>query len=502
VVAHGTLRPLRALVELLPLDAPAVPRRVRADEQGRFQFTDLAANRYRVTARCEGFVALEFGQRQPPEPGTPVEVKDGGAMTHADFVLPRMSAVEGVLRDEFGEPAPDVEVQVARVMFAAGAQRLMPVSTPRSTRSTDDRGQFRIHGLPPGDYYLLALSGPFTTASQTAGFAMTFYPGTTSATEARAVHLDPGEDAVGLTFQLVPSRDATLSGIVVDPAGQPTVGSLNLLQLQGGDVRAIIQARVRTEADGAFVFRNVPWGNYVLQGSGGTQGFVSLRINVAQPAMTNIMLRLKSPGSGRGRIEFEGDAPLPPVNRVRVQPRPVNFVDGPVGGGPAPYTVNNDWTFEVTRQLSLARLLVEAPPPWRVKRVLFEGKDVTDTALDFLGRDLDGFVVTMSSRQTSVSGAVADGEKPALDCLVIMFAEDSARWTFPSRFMGAARPNQQGQFVIDGLPPGGYLALALPTAQSVDWQDPEFLEKVRGLGTRVTLAEAEKKTLDLKLVQR
>jgi hypothetical protein len=144
VVASGSLEPVRALVELLPLGAPAVPTRVRANAEGRYELKNLAAGRYRVTARAEGYVALQFGQRQTSEPGLPIDLKDGATFEKADFVLPKLSAVEGVVVDEFGDPAPDVEVQVAQVMFAAGARRLMPVSTPRTTRATDDRGRFRI----------------------------------------------------------------------------------------------------------------------------------------------------------------------------------------------------------------------------------------------------------------------------------------------------------------------------------------------------------------------
>ena len=49
-------------------------------------------------------------------------------------------------------------VQAARVQYVAGKRRLMPIGGTTAARPTDDLGQFRILNLPPGDYYLMALS--------------------------------------------------------------------------------------------------------------------------------------------------------------------------------------------------------------------------------------------------------------------------------------------------------------------------------------------------------
>ena len=62
--------------------------------------------------------------------------------------------------------------------------------------------------------------------------------------------------------------------------------------------------------------------------------------------------------------------------------------------------------------------------------------------------------------------------------------------------------NQTGQFRVAGLPPETYLAIALPSVQGMDHLDPAFLEAQQGLATLFTLAEGERKTLDLKIVRR
>jgi hypothetical protein len=89
-----------------------------------------------------------------------------------------------------------------------------------------------------------------------------------------------------------------------------------------------------------------------------------------------------------------------------------------------------------------------------------------------------------------------DGE-PAADYTVILFAADEQKWTIRSRFVHNARPAQDGRFTVHGVPPGDYLAVALPYVSGAEWTDPEFLDLLRDRATRVTVAEGESKVIDL-----
>lgn len=55
----------------------------------------------------------------------------------------------------------------------------------------------------------------------------------------------------------------------------------------------------------------------------------------------------------------------------------------------------------------------------------------------------------------------------------------AAKWTLDSRFVRAARPDQQGQFEIRGLPPGEYRAIALDYVEEGIWNDPDYLSELR-----------------------
>ena len=69
-----------------------------------------------------------------------------------------------------------------------------------------------------------------------------------------------------------------------------------------------------------------------------------------------------------------------------------------------------------------------------------------------------------------------------------------------TRYIESARPDQQGQFEIKGLPPGNYLALAVEYLEEGQDRDPEFLQQMRPSATSVQLDDAERKVLTLRMV--
>ena len=122
------------------------------DDKGTFDLAELPAGRYSVTVSKTGFVSLSYGQRRPLQAGTPLQLADGQQLKGVDFRLPRGSVITGHVSDEDGDPMPGANVRVMRYQYLQGDRRL----TPAGTAQTDDKGQYRVWGLMPGDYYVSA----------------------------------------------------------------------------------------------------------------------------------------------------------------------------------------------------------------------------------------------------------------------------------------------------------------------------------------------------------
>jgi hypothetical protein len=84
------------------------------------------------------------------------------------------------------------------------------------------------------------------------------------------------------------------------------------------------------------------------------------------------------------------------------------------------------------------------------------------------------------------------------DCWVILFAQDSARWTPLTRYLAAARPGLDDRFHVQ-MPPGEYYAVAIAEVEPGAWTDPEFLSQLCDRATRLSIADGESKSLDLAL---
>jgi hypothetical protein len=440
-----------------------------------------------------------------------------GQDARADMLLPRASAVEGGLMDEFGDPAPGVIVQLARKQYAAGRQRLMPMGGRYQPQPSDDRGHYRVIGLEPGEYYVTALPGAFTDQTSTGGFAPTFYPGTNDSGAATPVSVSIGADNLGVSFTLASARTLSVSGTMVGLDGVPVSGGTLWLMTPDRLKRADFNlARGSVSRDGQFVLRNVPQGSYTMQGFGapppGYRGpgnlnampFGWLSVTVADSDVDGLVLKVTDGTTLRGKISMEeSNGPPLTAQQVRVSPIPVEFDSAPVGGGPLPSETHDDWTFQVIHLHGRERIFVSvASPGWMLKKITHDSIDITDEPVDFREKDVEDVEIVLTSKVTRVSGSVSDDKAPVSDYVVVIFSSDPTRWTDRSRYVVMARGVQQGRFEVRTLPPDDYLAVALSNVNGTEWMDPEFLQSIRPLATSFTLLEAESKTLELKLKRR
>ncbi len=142
VVASDNGAPIRRAQVRLVSPELRENRLATTDPQGAYEFKDLPAGRYSLTANKGSFVSLQYGQTRPNEPGKPLQILDAQTMEKVDFSLPRGSVLTGRILDEFGEPASDVMVAAMRYQVHSGT----PAADARRAH-LDDQRHWRIQNL-------------------------------------------------------------------------------------------------------------------------------------------------------------------------------------------------------------------------------------------------------------------------------------------------------------------------------------------------------------------
>ena len=470
------------------------PHGAVADAAGRYEVTGLPAGKYTVTASKVGFVALAYGQTRVADVGTPVEVATGAVVEKIDFSLPRGAVIAVRIADEFGDPAPGYRVTALQPRFANGRRTLAAIASD-AQHVTDDRGELRLSGLAPGEYYISATPpGVGSLAiSPRAKDPNTFYPGTASETEAQPVTVALGEE-IGVAFTLASARASRISGVI---EGMPR-GTLDVSMMRyslGGNVRS----SVTVAPDGSFSIPSLPPAEYVITARG-ENAIGMLRIRVAGEDVDGLVLAMKPQQPLRGRYSFDPQPPAAGPASLGSALRPITTDPGPVVVQPVAQ-VKNDWTFEIPYAMGSGVLRFDQPPRgWFLKAILLDGVDVIDTPLDFSalgGKTID---VRLSAQAPRVAGTVSDSRgQRATTYVAVVFPEDAKQWTPYSRGILAARPDQQGRYVVQGVPPGRYLLAVVEYLEPGAERDPATLERLRRNSTALTLRENESRTVDLKL---
>ena len=551
VVAADNGRPVkRARVFVAAAELPG-GRGVLTDDQGVFDIIELPAGRYTLTVSKSGFVALSYGQRRPLQAGTPLQLGDGQQLKGIQFQLPRGSVIGGRVLDEDGEAMPGVIVRVMRYQYLQGERRL----TPAGGGQTDDKGQYRVWGLMPGDYYVNAVArggpmggvpfgafggpggpggggpgggrggfggfagrggrggpgaGPAGNDQESINYAPTYYPGVPSVNEAKPIAVGLSQEVLDINFNMQLVRVARIDGHVLNPDGTPvTSGNINLtIDVVGGRGNQIgMNYGGRIQWDGAFTINNVPPGRYLLRARGDdseTPQFASQSLSVNGQDLTDFTVILAAGATISGTVAFAG-APgtTPDLSQFRIIAPAVDQSDV----GPQPNArVGKDGGFELGGVPAGSHLIRSAGNArgFILKSVTINGRDVTDTPMPVRsGESVANLTVTFTDQQNEINGSVANEQgTPVPDYTILAFSTDSSLWRPLSRQIMTARPDQTGKYRLRGLPPGEYYLVAVDPAEQGEWFDPTYLDEHRVGATRVTLSDGDTKTQDFKIAQR
>jgi protocatechuate 3,4-dioxygenase beta subunit len=504
VVAAETGEPLRKAQVRITAPELRENRLTTTDTDGKYEFKEVVPGRYNVNASKGSHVSLQYGQQRPFEPGKPLEILATQTLERVDFALPRGGIVTGRVLDEFGEPLPDTMVSMQRYQNFNGQRRLVPAGR---TAMTNDIGEYRLFAIPPGQYYLSAtlrsMGGMMGDSDDRSGYAPTYFPGTSNVAEAQKVTIGLGQTISDMNMALMPTRVSRVTGTAVDSQGRAMMGVVMAIP-RNDSMMMMFGPPGQIKPDGSFVVNGLTPGRYTLQVRGGMGDGESAYadITVSGDDVNGIRLIASKPSVVTGRVLVDptaAQALRPSTLRLGLQPVQMDMM---MMGGTPPGSVNDDLTFEMKAQPGKFRIaLFGQMPGWSIRSVRYHGADITDAGMEFRpNEDVADVEVELTNRVTDISGLVTNTKGEAVrDYSVVVFPQDRDKWTPNSRYMRTARPDQDGRYKVNGLPPGEYRVIALDYLDSNEWNSPEFLDGIRSRATSFSVNEGESKSIDLRI---
>lgn len=492
----------------------------------------------RLSATAFGYLRGFPGQRGPTDSLTgagTIELTPGQPLEDVVIRLWREASVSGRVVDHDDQPIAGAPMVVmTRVFTGAGLRwREVRAASPR----TDDRGQFHIASLMPGDY-LVAVQPPVDPrAGADATPPVTYYPGTQVAPEAQVVTLMSGTDArADLVVDFRPTLAQVrgrlagvheVDGFFVHLVPESLLGAVSALPtlVVTAGVAPVGGLVARVEPDGAFTFRAVPRGSYRAKvwrlPAGAPQSAMTDDLErssdpiwtadvpvVVDEAPVALIVPLTTGARVRGRLQFEG-AVRPDAGEIAAIPLFVRPADG-VAPVPVPAArIEADGSFS-SPGLPPGDYVIGFGPlagrlaGWTATSILAQGREVVAGTMSVGAADVDDVVVRVTDRPTALKGTVRDSRGQLVrDGRVIVFpamASERDQYHAPParRRVVQAVTDRTGSFAIP-LPPGEYLVASVAGDLPAFWMAPDHLAALTTVATNVRVAEDREVTVSVTL---
>jgi hypothetical protein len=494
-------------------------RAVETDSAGKFAVRDLVAGSYRIYAEREGFLRGEHGSRFSGTAGTPVNVGDAQVAAPVVIALTPTGAIAGRVTDG-ARAAPLVWVRALKPEIFDGRRSFRIAAWTQ----TDDRGEFRLFGLPAGTFYVSAIlpanprldganlitpaiptrangnvyqtTVPATAdnldprAFDTLAAPAVYHPGTTDIERAVAVELRAGDTVAGLSLALVHVEPRRIRGRVT----APDTAALESLRITVTPIVSATDAPVPSPVikAGAFEIARVPPGRYVLgawsPAANSTRFFGTTTVDVSAGDASDVTIAMNANVTVTGTLTVDGRAPVAADGMLLVQLQSAS----PGTPGQGAQRVQPDGTFAIANVFPSQyrfRVLQAGKTPW-VKSARWGADDVVSTPMvvdgDPRGRTL---TIDVSTKTASVDVQVMDAQRRPASGVLVVAVPDAARRSRSANYRSAST-DAQGRVQLADLAPGEYRLFATTDIPLSDWQDPDVLRRFETRGEVVRLGEA------------
>ncbi|HEV2668060.1 MAG TPA: carboxypeptidase-like regulatory domain-containing protein, partial [Blastocatellia bacterium] len=300
--APGVAVVLQPALSSFPLPPPVA--RATTDKEGRFQMNNLPDGRYYLVPLAAAYFAPS--EDRMIASGKPVTLMKGETLDGIELKLIPGGVITGRVTTAGGQPAVGQNIFIRAI--DPRAEQQLPSTTHSDQRfRTDDRGVYRIYGLPAGRFTV-------SVHSDMPGQAIRiFHPGVTEESQAAPVDVVAGKVVENVDIKLAPhARRYEASGRVIDEStGRPIprIG-MDWNAFEANSKSGISYgSSLQVDEQGVFRLPNLAPGHYSVKVAiSGSSEYYSDEVvfDVTDQDVTGLEIRARRAASLSGVVVIEG----------------------------------------------------------------------------------------------------------------------------------------------------------------------------------------------------
>ena len=534
-VYHDTEQPARRLQVVLwnlnrwgPEDLSSI-----TNSRGEFRIESVPAGRYFVGVEGRSVVSTRsflnhevdreshFDFRGMSQYFEEVEV-DGKSQKQVTVRVRRGGVITGKVSYANGEPAMDHPVAILRRKEDRYAM-MSRVNSMVDVLLTDDRGIFRIAGLPEGDYVVGAtpmiehgeLIKDLSLEANMVGsyLAMTFHPSTTLLTQATPVRVDTGEERGGIDITIPDQEMHKVAGTVRRRDDRRPVAGARIrisrketYEKFGGTFwsNSMGMPGVETDEQGRWRLAQVPDGRYIVFVQALDQygerppgfrryGATQQEVEVSGADVQNMLIEVGDEAVVSGTVTVDSGS-LPRGIELALTTMGINgetVANATVLGGR--FTIPNvpfgKMYFSVSLQEGVTNFYIKSIT-WKEKDLLREPLEVA------MQTKIEGVQIVLSPQVASFTIRVQTPlSEPVSNVSLVLVPADSGRWARLEAHLDCTT-DSNGRCQLTGAP-GEYLVFVLPPGVEDTTFRKDEIQQRAAQARRVSLGPGERRTFEV-----